>query len=227
MTAPILAERAELLTATVEVKVLRIGGKQMTQSVFRQLQDECLFDDETLALRGDPWGWVNFHPDPECKEGFDHFHVVWQRGSELRRCSIPTNPRVPQVWPACVRRAWGGLENAASVWFCAAVLTGEQSFDQSRMQHNWVSVQVTKRRFNVTLPSEFLRFSSAVSYRTADSEEAALRVWLAKAGAGEAAPAEIWRRGVLRHEALVTAAEGEWAALIQRLSQLDQLFIAV
>lgn len=81
---------AELTTAAVEVKTLTIRGKQVTQSVFRQLQEErLLLDDGRLA--GVPWGWVNWHPD-KCSDGHAHIHVIWQSGSELRRARVDTEP---------------------------------------------------------------------------------------------------------------------------------------
>jgi hypothetical protein len=78
-----LARPAAIVTsATVDVHVLRIGAKQMTLAVFRQLHR----DD---ALDGPMWGTVNYcHRlfdwpcDPKHPEG--HQHIVWQDGSELR-----------------------------------------------------------------------------------------------------------------------------------------------
>lgn len=109
-------QNAEIKTATVEVRTLTISGKQVTQAVFRQLENENLLS-STLTLAGIPWGRVNYHPDKACSRSgphrdpysFDrhpeycngeHMHVVWQKGSELRRalvwdecdCSNPRNP---------------------------------------------------------------------------------------------------------------------------------------
>lgn len=76
--------------ATVEIKRLTVSGKQMTQSVFRQLYEEQLvLDDGTLA--GQPWGRVNHHPPQQCPASApksDHWHVVWQDGDELRRAYV-------------------------------------------------------------------------------------------------------------------------------------------
>jgi len=78
-----LARPAAIVTsATVDVQVLRIGAKQMTLAVFRQLHR----DD---AMDGPMWGTVNY-----CHRLFDwpcnpktpesHQHIVWQDGNELR-----------------------------------------------------------------------------------------------------------------------------------------------
>lgn len=84
----ISAQEAIIKTATVEIRTLTLNGKQMTLSVFRQLREESVIDEETLELRGQPWGTVNYHPDAECKAGRPHLHVVWQKGNELRRASV-------------------------------------------------------------------------------------------------------------------------------------------
>lgn len=92
---------AQITTATVEIKTLTIGGKQVTQAVFRQLKEESLIGNDG-TLRGVPWGTVNYHPDPRCKQtgphrdqwshgqycNAEHLHVVWQQGAELRRSLV-------------------------------------------------------------------------------------------------------------------------------------------
>lgn len=87
-------------TLQVSVQVVRIGQKQMTQAVFRQLKKENLVNLETFALRGIPWGRVHYFWEDcgfstlerryqrwECR----HYHVVWQLGQELRRCCFPVD----------------------------------------------------------------------------------------------------------------------------------------
>lgn len=69
----------------IEVKVLKIGNRQVTLAVFRQLPNEQIINFETGELKGIPWGRVNYHVD--CK-GNDHTHLVWQKGNELRRAVI-------------------------------------------------------------------------------------------------------------------------------------------
>lgn len=78
------ASEAIIKTATIEVKVMKIGNRQVTLSVFRQLKSESIIDFNTGEMRGIPWGQINYHVD--C-DGLDqnHLHVVWQEGNELRR----------------------------------------------------------------------------------------------------------------------------------------------
>lgn len=75
---------AEIKTATVEVKALVIGGKQVTLSVFRQLIKAPVVGDGNRLL-GTVWGHVNYFWG-ECKP--DHLHIVWQKGDELRRACV-------------------------------------------------------------------------------------------------------------------------------------------
>lgn len=93
MPAPQLTvHNAEIKTATVEIKTLTVSGKQVTLAVFRQLREAPLIAEDG-TLNGTPWGIVNYHPDKCADLPIRHMHVVWQRGSELLRSSVGTNPR--------------------------------------------------------------------------------------------------------------------------------------
>jgi hypothetical protein len=87
------SNEASIQTATVDVKVIRIGQRQMTLSVFRQLKKEALIDwdvdERVYQLRGQPWGLVNYCPG--CCKQYEHLHVVWQKDNELRRASVVLN----------------------------------------------------------------------------------------------------------------------------------------
>lgn len=83
---------AEVQIAIVSIKVLKIGKKQMTMGVFRQLQREDAVDSLTAKPRGAIWGQVNYFWGG-C-EGPQHLHLVWQKGTELRRdCFYPEPSR--------------------------------------------------------------------------------------------------------------------------------------
>jgi hypothetical protein len=93
MSATVLVRDATLKTLAVSVQTLRLGPKQVTLAVFRQLLQEEVIDDDGL-FRGLVWGTVNYHPDG-CASGPAHLHVVWQKGDELRRAYVerPERPR--------------------------------------------------------------------------------------------------------------------------------------
>jgi hypothetical protein len=81
------ASEAQLLTAAVQLKVVTVRGKQMTLAVFRQVQQECVIDYADFSLRGALWGHVNYFPD-DSRNATHWLHVLWQQGSELRRCYV-------------------------------------------------------------------------------------------------------------------------------------------
>lgn len=84
----ITVENAQIKTAAVEIKTLTISGKQVTLSVFRQVQEEDLIDHEKLKLNGIPWGNINYFWKDKGNELSD-YNIIWQKGKELRRFVIP------------------------------------------------------------------------------------------------------------------------------------------
>lgn len=59
------SSRAEIRTATVTIKTLRIENRQLTKAVFWQLPETKLLDLSTLEICGAIWGWVNTEPGGE------------------------------------------------------------------------------------------------------------------------------------------------------------------
>ncbi len=90
-------KEAVVRTATVQIKTLAIAGKQMTLSVFRQLDRELLINDQRL-LNGIPWGRVNYHPPSMwCPDG-RHLHIIWSRGNRLYRDTVTWKPLYGQIY---------------------------------------------------------------------------------------------------------------------------------
>jgi hypothetical protein len=74
----------------IEIKTLRVGGRRMTQSMFNQIQRENIDDSLTgNHLKGIPLGRVEYHK-PACRKDYPahHVHIIWQKGSELRKCVV-------------------------------------------------------------------------------------------------------------------------------------------
>lgn len=76
-----------IATATVEIRMLTLDGKHLTQSIFRQLPRGMAWkeDGTTDAV---PWGRVSHCVPGECQGrllAIGHLHVVWQLGSLLFR----------------------------------------------------------------------------------------------------------------------------------------------
>src|SRR6266849_1872717 len=76
------AQDARIEERPVSIRVLTIGTKQITQSLFKQLIKEEVIDDVNFELKGKVWGWVNIHND--CPGG-KHLHAVWEDNGHLKR----------------------------------------------------------------------------------------------------------------------------------------------
>lgn len=75
---------------TVEIKSLTVGRKQLTLSLMRQFIDESIINEQEMLLKGVPWGFINyFWGEGKNKTPEHYLHLIWQKGSELRRCIIP------------------------------------------------------------------------------------------------------------------------------------------
>ena len=75
---------------TVEIKSLTVGRKQLTLSLMRQFIDESIINEEEMLLKGVPWGFINYFWGEDKDKTPEHYlHLIWQKGSELRRCIIP------------------------------------------------------------------------------------------------------------------------------------------
>lgn len=61
MPTTLTGQNAIVRTATVEIKTMHIGNKQVTLAVFRQLKDEDIIDVQTGQLKGVPWSTVNYY----------------------------------------------------------------------------------------------------------------------------------------------------------------------
>lgn len=83
-TEVIKASEASITTATIEIKALTIGKRQVTQAVFKQFLNGDVLCPKTCELVGTPWGTVNYHGTGDCvlARG-EHLHVVWQHEGKL------------------------------------------------------------------------------------------------------------------------------------------------
>lgn len=87
MSAKINVERAEINTATIQVKTLMVNARKLTLSVFRQIFEEDLVDQDRMIFNGVPWGMVNYYWGDL---NTSYQHIVWQKGNELRRSLVPS-----------------------------------------------------------------------------------------------------------------------------------------
>ena len=138
--AVLTAHEATIQTATIAIQVLRVGKKQVTMGMFRQLPYEQILDCATFldSLRagfppcpfpnGSLWGHVNywwtgdFHGDETYTNEWgqwrghgDKRHVVWERDGVLKRAILCE--RIPkwvfETWPdaGLLQVPWLGIWN--------------------------------------------------------------------------------------------------------------------
>lgn len=81
---PLDAAQATITTCNVSVHVIRIGKRQLTQSVFRQLPTRRLINEDIPVLCDGAviWGWVNYL----CEGGHKPRQFIVQYGDKLYRC---------------------------------------------------------------------------------------------------------------------------------------------
>ena len=89
------AKEATIQTVQVEIQALKVGKKQVTMGLFRQLPLKELIDPRTLKLAGVPWGYVHYWWDGDGTEArlrCKRLHVVWQEGNALQRSPCYEDP---------------------------------------------------------------------------------------------------------------------------------------
>ncbi len=126
----IQAKDAAITTVSVEVKVITIGKKQMTLSVFRQLPkvDPRVWWEQASRDQAIHWGTVNYCRD--CPPGIasatgeivggvlnpSHLHLVWQSGPRLYRTAI-LEPRADLHFYDPIKGINWGLTHSSYAWW--------------------------------------------------------------------------------------------------------------
>jgi hypothetical protein len=86
MTVDIHRDHAILHTVSVDVSVLRISNRQVTLSVFKQLDERKVLDTDG-SLNGVTWGSVKYKWEET--PAWADYYVVWQDRTNLLRCPFP------------------------------------------------------------------------------------------------------------------------------------------
>jgi hypothetical protein len=214
VTERLTTQNATITTATIQIRTLTIGKKQVTLAVFRQLEDADIIKTLDADLAGEPWGRVNYHPD-KCADAKEHIHVVWQQGDELRRATV----YAPSV--AAHRNPYAGL------YVQALIADGRRYHLEDRPADH---LQVIRGR-----PGEesgFARFTYRGVHFHGPVRDDFVRAYqhLAQAPSVE----DMWHhiRHVAGPDATTDSIAGRLPALAyttswRRLKELPQLFIAV
>ncbi len=220
---PLTVHNAEIRTAIVEVKTLTISGKQVTLAVFRQLVSEPLTDADHRPL-GPMWGTVNYHPD-KCADAPEHHHVVWQRGSDLRRTTVPAPHHASVSSPAAALVAEVAVRDGLQCYDDRGAVDG-QGLTQVRLAHVYLEAANGGMVYTPVATFHF----AGVRFRVPVSQEA---VWAFKGTANSLVNPQVkaWRdrvahmppTGDLLHRLRPDLCHAFWT----EVQALPQLFIAV
>lgn len=209
MPASLTADSTVIETATIEIKSLTIGGRQMTPSIFKQLHERPVIN-YAGDINGTPWGVVNYHPD-QCAQSPEHLHIVWQCGEQLNR----SYTRAPEV---------ANIEHqAASLYVQALIADGLTRGDTHAGNVRAYRIQGARRaeayfsKYGVAFRADIpLDFFAAYEGRLGYPVELDLRSQVVDAlGGADLSPEEIAQR------LPVEAYKKSWRSL----NELQQLFI--
>jgi hypothetical protein len=229
------AHEAIIQTASVNIQTLRVGKKQVTMGLFRQLPRDTLLDPETLQLRGVPWGHVHYWWDGDGSVTYSSLtrsaklHVVWQLGEVLKRAVVYETPH-------------------------GAPIDALECQHRARLE-DWALLQVARAEHVVAVSSAACQIHLGKQvYRVTVSEPKAhvlTRYWGTHAKQGRGYSADMCAEAAANYAALLDergltgmtsamvlaslaaaaserdAYKAKWAKQWQVLSALPQLFIAV
>jgi hypothetical protein len=238
-TKTLLSRDAVIRTATVEIKALTLGGRQITQSVFKQIPDEMLVNPETLELRGFPWGQVNYRWGDCSDRGQAHLHVIWQSGPVLRRACIDPDPaHQPGVCLASgrLRRHVEAIHRAAFLWLSTQKKpTYHGDYFTNMSIDGWSCTLSPDEAVRVRHRWDFPQLSGYVAKLDGLSHGALIALyegWPASLDGpdsedGFQPSAASFREILARADAEIARRRRAWAVRYEELARLDQLFIAV
>jgi hypothetical protein len=220
---PLEANGVSISTATVTIKALTVGKKQMTMGVFRQLEP-CIFVDETnLTLNGEAWGWVNYHWG-DLAHRTKHFLV--QQGEVLRRSPFWVrrsgrfaefhDPYHPDIdwWPHGIQSIYQRYQRLARALGYLATASLKESKDW-----HW-----SKTAPNFSHKFRFFKYKLDSHDLTGNPDDLRNK---ANALVGELAVFDELEQAIHRLGPRIDDYCRRWDALMERLDTVEQLFIAV
>lgn len=173
MEKQLTIREATVQTVQIEIKALKVGKKQVTMGLFRQLPHTTLLDPDTVQFRGVPWGYVNYWWDGD-GAGFgrgEKLHVVWQLGERLHRAVVYQEP--DPNWMSHFRSEQQALMNA---WLLLRLAEAEQ-FEMGK--NTWGEkrdITIDGRKFMVNFEqSEWYAIEHYWHWRMIDPMEVAER----------------------------------------------------
>lgn len=231
--AVLTTHEATVQTAQVEIQVLKVGKKQVTMGLFRQLPLQPLLHRTTLVRQGNAWGHVNYWwvEDGSPPSSGTRLHVVWEAGGALYRDIVTKEPE----WR--YRNAWRLREEALMTnLFLAWLATAgtEEVIEQWSSIHQG-AITIDGKALHVAIPDECrgvvqryearLAAPGAHSHDVNDIDQAYRDLLQSRDLLGKSQ--EQLYGEVESHQVKVQRYRERWEAEWTALSLLPQLFIAV
>lgn len=211
-------------TATVEVKTLSISGKQVTQSVFRQIQEGPLIDWVKLETYGNVWGWVNYYWG-NCAKDAQHLHVVWQLRQELRRTCVYPHPQIGDG-----KARFGELldltKESLESYADYALIAGDKLIQ--RIEQYSLSFQVGRQQFSIffdDIQRNIVYDLFHPEYGAPDKRQ--LAKLIERLPYSQMTPKEYWHTEVQPHAQKLANFVDQYKILYDAIASTDHLFIAV
>jgi hypothetical protein len=136
-------EEAEVAERQVSIRVLTLGTRQITQTLYRQLIEEEVIDWKTGKLHGEIWGWVNLH-EKDCGSSC-HLHVIWENAGQLKRSCVFSS-RKTAYWDTLSTR----LVRLATIYVALIALDDKKFAGQENREK--VTFAVKGRKITIAVP---------------------------------------------------------------------------
>jgi len=210
----ITTHEATIQTVQVEIKALKIGKKQVTMGLFRQLPYAELLDPETVQLRGVPWGWVQYWWDGDGREHLNagtRLHVVWQAGDVLRRAIVSDTPH-----PGRMGRYYNEHQEAITNWFLTSLPSAQTYTSTEQWNGQYTNIRLNERAVDARLSKEQWKLIQKYWHQRDRDTHAEAKQWV---HAGSSGTPEMVRQRIQAREAEYqqqkNAARAEYQALLE------------
>jgi hypothetical protein len=221
---------ATVQTVQIEIKALKVGKKQVTMGLFRQLPLASLIDPDSVQLQGIPWGHVIYWWDgdgrPSSTSTRTLLHIVWQDGDTLRRAIVSAEPYKPRM-----SMFEDQLTVLSKYFYCVALRddpTMRVDIPHYSYGDPYAHVLYQNERHRVVFYDEDERriIGQFAAHRTDKSAQEAYAAWLKDMALTDTTAAECGERfrKVVFARNQYTA---RWKKQVDALRELPQLFIAV
>jgi len=235
--AVVHAHEATVQTAQVTINVIRVGTKQVTQAMFRQIPYKELIDWDTFTLRGTPWGVVRYWWEG-CRDGMGDgrtgMHILWQDGETLHRAIVFETCETNEQRALTLKAQWAG--NAAFILLdrsrMAVHMLGNHGAYGAAYRLGETTYRLALSSADLQTVFDYWRYKVDPAYKETVYE-------YARRGSEAAYAALVEQEGLANRTALEclairSAALAEfdaiaqaYAVLVAQLQALPQLFIAV